>query len=314
MKFVRHGGLAIVLMLSSALGACGLPLQIEIENGELSLEDTTLTVTSIDRAAFQPVADGWVVDNFTMSGDPRSPSLSAKTGADYEVRYFIDRNEDGKADKQPRIHTYVLRLRHRRTGGNITLRVVPTASTVREMNPDVVADRFVDSLRGTRSGLVQLEGKWFKTREARPLAARVSERYVGTLAGEPAAGVVVELAGAHELLMDSRIVSMKLAMAVAHAPFDVELERGRSADEDLPAIVVATYSNLPRYFDTQLRDFVSFLGRIGFDGRTGTTLPFADNSASAGAAPAAMDALHPEVPPAAPPVAPTPQLPVADAN
>ena len=256
------------------LGAsgCGPALDAALTKDRFRHDRYGYEVRSASAQEFLPAGEGWKVDNLqfedmkTSTGEAKK-KLVSKTGADYVVRYFLDYDDDGESDELGEFYTYDLRLVNVRNAGAIWLRTLPLHPDDEQRDLRVLAEQYVAGVAGTHYEVAQLEGALYHVNHANTYATSIQHRASGTLAGQPAYAVTVDVAEVHQLELDPKARGQRVTLVFVRTPFHFEYRQRK-----LPVLMLVGYSNLVDDYQGGLDALHGFLSHIAIGGVAGTDL------------------------------------------
>jgi hypothetical protein len=197
---------------------------------------------------------------------------SLENTREYVTTYHLDGNQDGKVDSVFKDPSYTLRFEQPRVDGVIWVQSIPLDEGLRQKEPRVLMQTYLDELAGGHYELVKLNGTTPTIVEHR-YAVTVVERGPVRLGDRDGYGVTVDLANLDQIRLDPRARLRRIQLVLVRAPEDrltITMEGGQPVSSfKLPVLVVMAYSNLPEDFDKSLPAFHDLLARITIGGKAG---------------------------------------------
>ena len=245
--------------------------------------DHKYRISYVDANAQRVMSSNWRVDNYFRDLDNE---LVPKEDDIYETEFEFDLDDDGKPDKTEELAVYDLRFVHLRTAGVVWIRSIPVSQYDGNKALDVFLQNYLDSVAGAGFEVARF-GKITQLTEKRYAPHLVSSA-PATVAGKEALVSVVEIANVDELQISpaARRKRIKIVLIRPGFSYPVTFYLGMGASTvNFPVILVAVYANQPDYFEQNLPDFDSFLGRVEIGGVSG----FKEKPAATTNAPATSD-------------------------
>lgn len=253
-----------LLCIPLLLSGCGPTLYAAFSDSGYKHTEYGYSVSALSKGpTFLP--SYWQIDNFYYD---RRHDLVPKKGADYEVEVYVDWDKNGENDDIGEFYTYDLRFTHTRNAGVIWLRTIPISPSLRNKELRVMAQSYVESAAATYYEVVQLGGRLYYSSKEKTYATKIVGRATGTVAGQEAYSVTVDVADVQQLKLSPTSRKERVLLVLIRTPFEFK-DRSATGNFAIPVLMIAGYSNLVEDFDEWLSDFQQFVSRIVMNGIRG---------------------------------------------
>jgi hypothetical protein len=211
------------------------------------------------------LGDDWKLDNYYKDEDG---SYAPKHDGMYLTTYHFDVDDDGKVDYHEKALTYDLRLQNKKHEAFIWLRTVPISNELKDKELRVLLKDYVDGIAGAGYEAVQFTGDPQQRVVEKRFAAEIVEQGNGTLAGQDAYVVKMDVANIDQLKVSPNSRRTRVELVFARTGFEYRYDVGAKPYK-FPVLMMAGYANFPDDFATDEAAFQKFLGEIEIRGKRG---------------------------------------------
>jgi hypothetical protein len=199
------------------------------------------------------ISRDWVVRSHNSNGEPRMDG-------EWEVKFPLDHNNDGKPETTLTYPRYDLLLRNANDGAGIGIRRIVLGNSNR-----AALAPWLRSIGREISGAV-----WFKDGE-RNWTSRVRSERLLHVAGLPAAEITLDIADVDRLRLDPRSLDRVMRIVAVEAFSEVFQPAGTREDApvEYPVRLLAFYDAAPEDFLGHEQEFTSLLNSIVLNGHSG---------------------------------------------